>query len=106
MTPQPTDCGDDRGNFFPLPITPIRHTQCIMARTPSEEPKITVKNEEDQVNDLKKWDEVTLDIITEIKSKEHQRFFAEMVMSGSEAKRQVRAFNLVILQQSLSQHSL
>lgn len=92
-------------NFFPLPIAPIRLIQQIMARTPSEEPKPTV-NKEDQANDLKEWNQTALDIMTEIKSKEHRRMFAEIVTGGSEAKRQVCASNLVILQRgSPSQHS-
>ena len=92
--------------FFPLPIAPIRLIQQIMARTPSEEPKPTVNKEEDQANDLEEWNQTALDIITEIKSKEHRRMFAEIVTGGSEARRQVCASNLVILQHgSLSQHS-
>jgi hypothetical protein len=86
------------GNFCPLPIAPIYLTRRIMARTPSEEPKTRVSDEEDLVDDLKQWDKNALDIITEIESREHQRRFAEMVKGGSEAKCQVCAPDLAILQ--------
>jgi hypothetical protein len=77
-----------------------------MVKTPSEEPTTTANNEEDQINDLKEWDRTAPDIITEIKSKEHRRMFAEMAMRGSEAKRQVCAFSLILQHGSLSQHSV
>jgi hypothetical protein len=78
-----------------------------MARTPSEEPKTPVSNEEDPVEDLKRWDQDALDIVTEIESQEHRRRFAKMVKGGSEAKRQVRAFDPAIPQhRSPRRHSV
>ena len=97
------------GNFCPLPraTTPIYLTRRIMARTPSEEPKAPVSNEEDLVDDLKQWNKDALDIITEIESQEHRRMFGKMVKGGSKAKRQVRAPDSAILQhRSPSQHSV
>jgi hypothetical protein len=80
------------------PITfpsPSHLPRSAMARSPSEEPKPTITD--NQTDELKRLDTI-LKISTELKSRELREKFRQMVIDGhrakDRAKAQVRTFNL------------
>lgn len=77
-----------------VPITlpsPSHLPRSAMARSPSEEPKPTITD--NQTDELKRLDTI-LKISTELKSRELREKFRQMVIDGHRAKAQVRTFNL------------